>query len=256
MSETIKNYFPSANTSFLPSGDGGLILVTGGTGFLGAYIIKELVEKGYAVRAIRRSNKLPLYIPLHILEKVEWMNGDILDTVSIEKAMDTVDAVIHSAGMISFEKSERKQMYQVNIQGTANMVNIAIEKNINRFVYMSSVAALGRTAKEGDFITEEKKWEENKINTHYAITKHLAEMEVWRAMGEGLNAVIVNPGTILGYGDWNYSSAALFKNIYNDFSWYTTGVNGFVDVEDVAKGVVALMASDIAEERFIMVGEN
>ena len=107
-----------------------MILVTGGTGFIGSYIIKELVEKKYAVRAIRRSIKLPFFISPDIFNKVEWVNGDVLDVVSLEEAMKGVDAVIHSAAVISFVKKERKNMYQVNVEGTANVVNIALEQNI------------------------------------------------------------------------------------------------------------------------------
>lgn len=235
---------------------GGKVLVTGGTGFLGSYIIKELIEKKYAVRAIKRNtSKLPLYIPPEIFDKVEWIGGDILDIVSLEEAMTGVDAVIHSAAMVSFYKADRKQMYQVNIQGTSNVVNAALEKNISRLIHISSVAALGRTRTESH-INEEKKWHESKNNTHYAITKYRAEMEVWRAIGEGLNAVIVNPSTVLGYGDWNNSSCRIFKIVYDGFQWYTTGINGFVDIEDVAKAIVLLMESNVSEQRFILSGEN
>jgi nucleoside-diphosphate-sugar epimerase len=231
------------------------ILITGGTGFLGAYIIKHLVEKGYAVRAIRRSNKLPVFIPAEILNSVEWVEGDVLDVVSLEDAMDGVDIVIHSAAIVSFDKKEQKQMYKVNAEGTANVVNIALEKNIKRFVHISSIAALGRKA-DGGHVDEEKKWEENRINTHYAKSKYKAELEVWRGISEGLDAVILNPATILGYGDWNSGSAAIFKKVYNEFKWYTPGVNGFVDVEDVAAATVLLMESGISEERFIINGDN
>ena len=233
-----------------------MVLVTGGTGFLGSYIIKELVEKSYSVRAIRRStSKLPFYIPAEIFEKVEWIAGDILDTVSLEEAMEGADTVIHSAAMISFNKNDRAQMYQINIQGTANVVNTALERNISRFIHVSSVAALGRT-KISSHVNEEKKWQENKVNTHYAISKYRAEMEVWRAIGEGLNAVIVNPSTVLGYGDWNTSSCRIFKTIYDEFPWYSTGLNGFVDVEDVARATVLLLESNISEQRFIANAEN
>jgi nucleoside-diphosphate-sugar epimerase len=146
-------------------------------------------------------------------------------------------------------------MYQVNVEGTANVVNMALEKNISRLVYISSVAALGRTI-HSSHVSEEKKWEESKANTHYSKSKNKAELEVWRAMGEGLNAVILNPSTILGYGDWHTSSSAIFKNVYNEFKWYTPGINGFVDVEDVARAALLLMESDITEQRFIVNGEN
>ena len=233
-----------------------MVLITGGTGFLGSYIIKELVEKNYSVRAIRRStSKLPFYIPKEIFDKVEWVEGDVLDIISIEKAMQGVNTVIHSAATISFLKKEKKWMNHVNVEGTANVVNMALEKNISRLVHISSVAALGRSG-SGDKIDEESKWVESKLNSHYGISKHKAEMEVWRAIGEGLNAVIVNPGTVLGFGDWNTSSCRLFKNIYEEFPWYTEGINGFVDIEDVARATVLLMESNINEERFILTGDN
>jgi dihydroflavonol-4-reductase len=232
-----------------------MVLVTGGTGFLGAYIIKELVEKGYAVKAIRRSTKLPFFIDKNIFDKVQWVDGDVLDVMALEEAMEGVDAVIHSAAIISFYKKDRAKMMNVNIDGTANVVNIALDKKVKRFVYVSSVAALGRTI-NGENVNENKKWEDSKINTNYGISKYKAELEVWRGFAEGLTGVIINPSTILGYGDWNTSSSRIFKNVYEEFPWYTTGINGFVDVEDVAKAAVQLLASDITEERFIINGDN
>lgn len=232
-----------------------MVLVTGGTGFLGAYIIDELIRRGHSVRAIRRSVKLPSFIDASILEKVEWVEGDVLDVVSLEEAMQGIDTIIHAAAIVSFQKKDRERMYQVNVEGTANVVNMALEQNIRRLVYISSVAALGRTANGGS-VDEEKKWEESNINTHYAKSKYKAELEVWRGMAEGLSAVILNPSTILGYGDWNSSSSSIFKSIYHEFKWYTPGINGFVTVEDVARATVLLMESDIQEQRFIVNGDN
>jgi dihydroflavonol-4-reductase len=231
------------------------ILVTGGTGFLGAYIIRELLNKGYSVRAIRRKNTLPGYIPREILERAEWVEGDILDVISLQDAMEGIDSVIHSAAVVSFVKKDREAMYQVNVEGTANVVNIALEKKLRRFIHISSVAALGRTAK-GGHVNEEKKWEESKVNTHYAKSKQKAELHVWRGISEGLEGVILNPSTILGYGDWNNGSCAIFRNIYNGFGWYTPGINGFVDVEDVARVAVLMMESDLSGERYIVNGDN
>lgn len=230
-------------------------LVTGGTGFLGAYILKHLVEKGHPVRAIRRSGKLPFFIPEKILDKVEWVEGDVLDVVSLADAMKGVESVVHAAAMVSFHRQERKKMYQVNVEGTANVVNAALENGVERLVHISSIAALGRTSK-AETVTEEKKWEENSNNTHYAISKHHAEIQVWRGFAEGLGGVIVNPSTILGYGDWHRSSCAIFKNAYNEFPWYTKGVNGFVGVEDVAEACVRFLHSAINHKRFIVNGEN
>jgi nucleoside-diphosphate-sugar epimerase len=237
-----------------------MVLVTGGTGFLGSYIIKQLVEKGYAVRAIRRSNKpdsyrVPFWIPSAIFDQVEWVDGDVLDVVALEDAMKGVDTIIHAAAIVSFVKKGRKEMYHVNVEGTANVVNIALEKNVRRLIHISSVAALGRTT-HGGHVNEEKKWEESKANTHYGKSKFKAELQVWRGISEGLEAVILNPSTILGYGDWNGSSCAIFKNVYKGFKWYTPGINGFVDVEDVAKATILLMESTINEQRFIINGDS
>lgn len=232
-----------------------MILVTGGTGFLGSYIIKLLVEKGYTVRAIRRRNQMPSWIDASLLQKVEWVEGDILDVVALEDAMEGVETVIHSAAIVSFSKKDRAAMYHVNVDGTANVVNVALEKKVRQLVYISSVAALGRSA-SGGHVNEEKKWEESNVNTHYAISKFKAELQVWRGMNEGLDAVILNPSTIIGYGDWNSGSCAIFKSIYQGFKWYTSGINGFVDVEDVARATVLLMESNITEERFIINGDT
>ncbi len=231
------------------------VLVTGGTGFIGSYIIKELVEKGYAVKAIRRNNRLPFYISQDIFNKVEWVNGDILDIISLQDAMETTDAVVHSAAIVSFFPGDKKKMYQANIEGTANVVNAALEQNIKRMVHISSVAALGRTV-HGGHVNEEKTWEESKVNTPYAISKHHAEMEVWRGIAEGLNTVILNPSTVLGFGDWNTSSCKIFNSVYHEFPWYTNGINGFVAIEDVAKAAVQLMESNINAQRFIINTEN
>lgn len=230
-------------------------MVTGGTGFLGAYIIRQLVMKGYRVRALRRGNKVPRFIPSSVFETVEWVEGDILDVVSLEDAMQGIDTVIHSAAIVSFSPKDKDKMYKVNVEGTANVVNMALENNIERFVHISSIAAIGRKP-DGGHVNEEKKWEESKVNTHYAKSKFKAELEVWRGISEGLNAVMVNPSTILGYGDWHSGSSAIFRNVYNEFKWYTSGLNGFVDVEDVAAATVLLMESDISESRFIINGDN
>lgn len=231
------------------------ILVTGGTGFLGSYILKALIEKGYQVRALCRSNKRPSYIPAAILDKVEWVEGDVLDVVSLDDAMKDIEAVIHAAAIVSFQRSDRQLMQSVNVEGTANVVNLALENNVTRLVHVSSVAALGRSEQGGE-VNEEKKWEENKLTTHYARSKFKAELEVWRGMAEGLDAVIMNPSTILGYGDWHQSSCAIFRNIYKGFNWYSPGINGFVDVEDTARAALLLLESNISGERFIINGEN
>jgi nucleoside-diphosphate-sugar epimerase len=231
------------------------VLVTGGSGFVGAYVIRDLVNEGYAVKALRRKPVVPFYIDAAILRQVEWIDCDILDTSGLWEAMHNTDAVIHTAAKVSFHHRDKTELFSTNIEGTANVVNAALEKNVRRFIHVSSVASLGKRT-NGTIVNEQSKWQENRLNTNYAVSKYYGEMEVWRGIAEGLNAVIVNPSTILGYGDWNTSSNALFKNAYNGFPWYTNGVNGFVDIEDVSRAIVKLLATNIRSERFILNGDN
>lgn len=233
-----------------------MVFVTGGTGFLGAYIIQNLVQKGIAVKALRRSGSaLPFFIPHAVLEKVEWVEGDVLDVVSLADALQGVDEVVHAAAVVSFAKTERQLMYAVNVEGTANVVNAALDAGVRRLLHVSSVAALGRTA-QSSVVNEEKQWQESSNNTHYAISKHKAEMQAWRGFAEGLEGVIINPSTILGFGNWHQSSGTIFKNAYRQYPWYTNGVNGFVGVEDVAEAAVQLLQSDLHQQRFIVNADN
>lgn len=231
------------------------VLVTGGSGFVGAYVIRDLVYAGYSVKALRRKPVIPFYIDADVLRQVQWIDCDILDMFELEEAMKNADAVIHTAAKVSFNERDRRELFATNIEGTANVVNAALSNNVKRFIHVSSVASLGKR-NNGSVVNEESKWQENRLNTTYAVSKYYGEMEVWRGIAEGLNAVIVNPSTILGYGDWNSSSNALFKNAYNGFPWYTNGVNGFVDIEDVSKAIVKLLATNIRAERFILNGDN
>lgn len=254
MNQTPNNFsLPEQKTTFSPPQQ--RVLVTGGTGFLGGYIIKNLIEKGIAVCAIRRSRKKPFFISTQIMDRVDWIEGDVLDVVSLSEAMQGVNAVIHSAAIVSFAKKDRKEMYHVNVEGSANVVNAAIDKGVQRLIHISSVAALGRTNKS-EIVSEKRKWIEHKNNTYYAITKHKAELEVWRGFAEGLEGMIVNPSTILGFGDWHQSSCAIFRNAYNQFSWYTKGMNGFVGVEDAAEAIVQLLSSSVNNQRLILNAEN
>lgn len=232
-----------------------LILLTGATGFLGSYILQELIDQGYAVRALRRTRKALPWIRAEIFAKTEWIEGDVLDVVSLQDALSGVDAVIHAAAVVSFQPKERARMYQVNVEGTANVVNMALEAGVRRFIHISSVAALGRTEKEST-VSEESKWEDNPVQTHYARSKFKAELHAWRGMAEGMEGMILNPSTILGYGDWNHGSCQLFKQTRGGFPWYTEGINGFVDVRDVAYATRLALESTITEQRYIVCAEN
>jgi nucleoside-diphosphate-sugar epimerase len=232
-----------------------MIFVTGGTGFLGSYILQELVLQGKPVRALRRKQHFPFYIHPGILEKISWVDGDILDVSGLMENMDGCNQIIHVAGMVSFVPADKKKLFKINIEGTANLINVALEKGIHDFIHISSVGALGRNGSDS-MLNEETKWESIKDQSNYSISKYYGEMEVWRGMGEGLTPLIINPSTLLGYGDWNHTSCGLFKTAFREFPWYMGGKNGFADVEDTARAIIALMDSGTRNQRFIISAEN
>ena len=204
-----------------------MILVTGGTGLLGSKLLHALVEKGIKVRALRRATS-KLNKVEDISNQIEWVEGDVLDIPSLEEAMKDITEVYHCAAMVSFNPSKRAAMYEINIKGTANLVNVALAHDVQALCHVSSIAALGRV-KEGEEITEETKWGDSKDNSHYSITKYKSEQEVWRANAEGLNTVIVNPSVILGEGNWRTDSSSFISNGYKGMPMYPPGCNGFVE---------------------------
>jgi dihydroflavonol-4-reductase len=231
-----------------------MILVTGGTGFLGSHLLRKLVDVGEPVRALYRS-KIPYQLQ-DIQDKIEWVTGDILDVGALEDAMEGVEKVYHCAAIVSFHPGNHAKMMKVNVEGTANVVNLAIDAGVKKLVYVSSVAALGR-AKANGVIDEENEWQESKNNSQYAVSKYLGEMEVWRANAEGLATAIVNPSIILGSSlSDEEGSGMLVKNAWKEFPFYTDGVTGFTDVKDVAEVMIRLMESGIKGQRFIVSSEN
>lgn len=228
-----------------------MILVTGGTGLIGSHLLQSLLVQHAEVTALYRT-EIPSFPGS---EKINWVRGDILDVVSLALAMKGVRQVYHCAATVSFHPSHKEELLQVNVQGTANVVNIALEEGVHKLVFVSSVSALGRIREDGP-VNETMQWSEKTSNSEYGRSKYLAEMEVWRAIGEGLKAVIVNPVMVLGAGDWNKGSVALFKSAYDEFGWYTEGISGFVDVDDVVRAMQLLMNSSIEAERFIISAEN
>lgn len=231
-----------------------ITFVTGATGLVGAYLLRYLVRDGVSVRALKRPNS-PMNLVEDIADKVEWVEGDILDISTLEAAMSDVDYVYHSAAMISFDSRDRERMFDINIQGTANIVNLALSLKIKRLLHVSSIAALGRD-EDTEYMDESAKWTESKLNSNYAISKFRAECEVWRGMAEGLNVVVVNPSMILGSGYWKKGSAAMFERLGKGMKYYPAGGTGYVDVRDVAQAMIALMNSPIEGKRFILNSEN
>lgn len=237
-------------------------LVTGATGLLGAHLVLELLRRGDEVRALYRSEEAKketerlfgFYSVFDLFKKIEWVVGDVMDVGSLEEAMHGVNHVYHCAAIVSYHSSDRKEMYRINVEGTANMVNVALFKGVDKFLQVSSIAALNRF--QTNPVTEDGDWVESKDNTHYGITKHLSEMEVWRAGQEGLKHVILNPGFIIGPGDFTRSSASIFSKLNEGMRYYPPGGTGFIGVNDVVAAAIGLMKGAMEGERYIAVAEN
>lgn len=242
-----------------------MIFITGATGMIGAHIAFRLTSQGDKVRALKRpessiadTEKIFRFYSDNadeLLRRIEWVEGDILDTFSLEDAMQGVTQVYHSAAVVSFVPKEREYMLKVNGEGTSNMINVAMQYGVKKFCHVSSVAALGRTIDLKN-INEETWWKNDPANSWYAISKYAGEREVWRATEEGMDVVIVNPSVVIGPGNAVRSSNAIFALAKKGFSWYTTGAGGFVDARDVADACVKLMESNVVNQRFVLNAKN
>ena len=240
-----------------------MIFVTGGTGLVGSHILLELSQKGEQFKALKRdSSSLSIcenifkhYNAEDLFEKINWVVGDVNDIPSLESGMQNCEQVLHCAAVVSFQSSDAELLKKVNIEGTANVMNVALSSRVKKVGFVSSIAVLGRNSTEG-IVDEECHFKHTKLDSNYALSKYYAEQEVWRASQEGLNVVIVNPSVILGPGDWNKGSSQIFQKIHSGLKFYTPGSTGYVDVVDVSSSLIALLFSKIKNERFIVNGAN
>lgn len=225
--------------------------ITGATGFIGSYVCQELVNKGYEVHALKRVNS---EIPKRLEGlPIAWVVGDLLDIHALRKGVRGCQVVYHCAGFVSLSNVEKSEMHRVNIEGTSNMVNVALEENVQKFAYISSVAALNTL---NSIVEEKAEFTLQKRRDAYGISKYYGEMEVWRGVAEGLNAIIVNPSIVLADDDWSQGSGRFFQTVKNGLRYYPEGSTGFVDVKDVACCLLQLMESSIINEKFIVNAQN
>lgn len=241
-----------------------IFAVTGSNGFLGVHIIHHLLKMGHDVRAIHRLKssfgefelvKLNYNLPSSIYDKLVWCECELYDVTGLQEIFQDCDYVIHLAGLISYSKRDREKMIRVNQKYTANVVNAAIDSDVKKLLYSSSIAALTKNDKN-EIINEDNLWSSEQPHSFYGFSKYLGECEILRGKEEGLSVVMVNPGIVLGYGDWKKGSNQLFKNAFKQFYFFSRGVTGFVGVKDVAKVMEKLCLSKANGERFILVSEN
>lgn len=242
------------------------VLVTGATGFLGSHLVCALLQKGYVVQALKRPqsslNEFTFISGLYfghdqslVVKNLQWLEGDITDYDSIADHILKDQLVFHCAALVSFYKVDRENLYRTNVIGTENVVNACLYNGCKKLIYASSTAAVGKA--ERDLVTNEThQWDEKDQPTNYSVSKYYAELEVWRGVEEGLEAVIVNPPMIIGPCDWKKSTGRFFINGSKNFPFYTSGSNAFVYVKDVANAMIQLAESNITAERFLLVSEN
>ena len=231
-----------------------MILVTGATGFLGSEVAKQIAVTGVDFVCIKRATSVVPAMLLPYSKQIKWLDADLLDVFALADAMQGITQVYHCAAWVSFNPAHSKMMIKTNVEGTANVVTLCIENNA-RLVHVSSIVAIGE-AKPGSLITENNHLEETPHEDGYAISKYESEMEVWRGVAEGLNAVVVNPSLIIGANAGTNGTGAIFNKVNKGLKYYTNGSLGWVDVEDVAKSMIMLMNSDIKGERYIISAEN
>lgn len=243
-----------------------MIFVTGATGLVGTHLLIKLVEEKHQIRALYRTPAKKEYAKRVFLQcckeedqdafdAIEWVQGDLNDIPGLTEAFKEVTHVYHCAAMISFNPSHFKKLRKINIEGTANIVNLSLIHNIQKLCYVSSIATLSEQGEQYP-INETTEWNPEVSDSVYAITKYGAEMEVWRGMQEGLDVVIVNPGIIIGRGFFNTGSGYLFKKIHKGMRYYTTGTTGYIGVDDVITIMYTLLTSEIKNERYVLVSEN
>lgn len=237
--------------------------VTGGTGLLGSHLLFKLVNDGQNVRALYRSKSslkevqqiFNYYQKPKLFEKIEWVEGDILDVNLTYEQIQGCSKVFHCAAIVSFNPNHRKKLFKVNIEGTANVVNACIENTVDKLCYVSSVTTLGPPNING-IIGEKSNWKEKKKPSSYSISKYYAEQEVWRGVQEGLKCIVVAPSMVIGAGNFDKGSLAIFKRIKQGLKYYTNGTTGIIDVKDVANIMLSLMKKDVANEKFCLVSET
>lgn len=231
------------------------ILITGATGLLGSHVLRLFLERGYNNIVALRQKSSRMDLVANVADRVTWVEGDLLDTDLIREAMQGVQWVVHAAALISYEKRKRKRQYEVNVKGTAIVVNAALEHAVQRLMHVSSISVFARTG-EVQYIDENTEWESSAYTSHYGLTKHLAELEVRRGEAEGLNVAIVNPTLIFGSGFWKEGSTVFFYKGARGLKFYPTGANGYVDVRDVAHLIIRRLEVEHNSARMIVNGVN
>ncbi|MGV0624313.1 NAD-dependent epimerase/dehydratase family protein [Mycolicibacter minnesotensis] len=229
--------------------------VTGGTGFVGSNLVAALLERGIAVRVLRRATS-----SMAALEGMdcETRIGDVNDGVdALTEAMADCDWVFHTAAIADYWRYRTQtKLYRTNVDGTRDMAAAALRAGVQRFVYTSSLASLG-IPERGHELVETDEFNIRPRQFPYGHSKYLAEAELRKAVAAGLPAVIVNPSVVIGPRDVNRIASAMLVEAKQGRLWFaTSGGTNFVSVDDVVAGHIAAAERGRIGERYILGGEN
>ncbi|MCS6824403.1 MAG: NAD-dependent epimerase/dehydratase family protein [Cytophagaceae bacterium] len=231
------------------------VFLTGASGLLGSHVARDLLLQNYSITALKRPHS-DFSLISDVSPRVNWIEGNVFDINLLEYIIAQVDYVIHCAAIVSFSPNDKTAMYKTNVEGTQNIVNAIINTGCKaQLIHISSVAALGRK-QNSKVIDEENVWENSPHNTHYAITKYLSELEVWRGIEEGLQAVILNPSLIIGPGNWNGGSTKIFKYVYDEKPFYPAGTVNYIDVRDVVTTINFFLKTKFTNDRYIVSADS
>lgn len=238
------------------------VAVTGSTGFVGSHLIVELYKRGHQILALKRStSKLIEFRSISIVKglpdlenSIRWKDIDLNDTQGLVNVFEGFDMVFHCAGMVSYKRADRDQLRYVNGVLTQSVVNACLLAKVQKFCHLSSISVIGDHSNTGE-LNEESEFDHASAS-NYGRSKYLGEMEVHRGIQEGLQAFIVNPGIILGFGDTSKGSNTLYRNAMNNFKFYADGITGFITVEDTVGAICWLMDNADYGQRYILVSEN
>lgn len=244
-----------------------MILVTGGTGFVGSHLLYKLSSMGFNVRATYRKNssfkQVQDVFSLNesnwesSFKKIQWVEADLMDCTALDNALSDIETVIHCAGFVSFNHTDKNKIIEVNKNTTCHVVNAMLANGVKRIIYVSSIASIGNHAKDESELTENIENMPSKNDSVYAKSKYLAELEIWRGVAEGLEAVIVQPSVIIGYSTPGSPNGLMASLVNKKICRYPTGSNGFVSIDDIAKALVNFSSMEtLPNETYILNSEN
>ena len=229
------------------------ILVTGGTGFIGSNLAIKLLEEGHSVRILRRQDSS--LAALNGID-VEYRVGDVRDKSSLRRAFRGCETIFHTAALVSFWRKHHYTMHEINVIGTRNVVDVALEMGTERLVHTSSVAAIGYRT-DGKPTDESTEFNWRPLDIPYKNTKHEAELEILKGVEKGLDAVIVNPTVVIGARDNHFHGGQLIRDVKRGLApLYLDASMNLVYVGDVVFGHLQAAKKGRTGERYILSGEN